>query len=191
MDIVNKLRNKKNCSITDNIEPEEWYEWFKQLNRAPNIPDSFDKTSQNIITRVKDFTLPNNLLDGEILNKEIIKAAKKLKNGKAVSDIVSNEMIKCLVHTKFVDIRDLFNAIYKGSHFPNLWKLGYITPTFKNEDSFDLSNYRGISVCSCLGKPFTLVINERLLKFLREKNILSYNQIGSEGNIEQLIIYLS
>ena len=43
-DMVNKLRNKKNCSITDNIEPEEWYEWFKQLNRAPNIPDSFDKT---------------------------------------------------------------------------------------------------------------------------------------------------
>ena len=100
-DMVNKLRNKKNCSITDNIEPEEWYEWFKQLNRAPNIPDSFDKTIQNIITRVKDFTLPNNLLDGEVLNKEIIKAAKKLKNGKAVgSDIISNEMIKCLVHTK-------------------------------------------------------------------------------------------
>ena len=41
-DMVNKLRNKKNYSITDNIEPEEWYEWFKQLNRAPNIADSFD-----------------------------------------------------------------------------------------------------------------------------------------------------
>ena len=37
---------------------------------------------------------------------------------------------------------------------------------------------RGISVCSCLGKLFTLVINERLLKFIEEKNILSYNQIG-------------
>ena len=51
-----------------------------------------------------------------------VKAAKKLKNGKAVgSDSISNEMIKCLVHTKFVDIiRDLFNAIYKDSHFPNL-----------------------------------------------------------------------
>ena len=28
----------------------------------PNIPDSFDKTIQNIITRVKNFTLPNILL---------------------------------------------------------------------------------------------------------------------------------
>ena len=114
LDMVNKLRNKKNCSITDSIDPEEWYGWFKQLNRAPNMPDSFDKTIHNIITRVKDFTLPNNLLDGEILNKEIIKAAKKLKNGKAVGSgitCISNEMIKCLVHTKFVDIiRDLFNV---------------------------------------------------------------------------------
>ena len=109
-----------------------------------------------------------------------MRIAKKLNDGKVVgSDIISNEMIKCLVHSKFVDtIRDLFNAIYKGSHLPNLWKLGYITPIFKNEDSFDPSNYRGISVCSCLGKLFTLVINERLLKFIEEKNILSYNQIG-------------
>ena len=45
-------------------------------------------------------------------------------------------------------------------------------------NGMDPSNYRGISVCSCLGKLFTLVYNERLLKFLEEKNILSYNQIG-------------
>ena len=53
-----------------------------------------------------------------------------------------------------------------------------ITPSFKNEYSFDPSNYRGISVCSCLGKLLTLVINERLLEFLEEKNILSSKQIG-------------
>ena len=51
-------------------------------------------------------------------------------------------------------------------------------PIFKEEDSFDLSNYRGIAITSCLGKQFTLILNERLVAFLEERKILKPNQIG-------------
>ena len=88
-------------------------------------------------------------------------------------------MIKCLVHTKFVDvIRMLFYAILTRTYFPSSWKVNYIIPIFKSDDSFDPNNYRGISVSSCLGKLFTLVINERLIKFLDLENTLSSFQIG-------------
>ena len=40
------------------------------------------------------------------------------------------------------------------------------------------SNYRVITVCSCLGKFFTLIINDRLTKYLDEHNIINNNQIG-------------
>ena len=52
-----------------------------------------------------------------------------------------------------------------------------IIPIFKSKDSFDPNSYRGISVNSCLGKLFTLVINERLIKFLDIEDILSSFQI--------------
>ena len=82
-------------------------------------------------------------------------------------------MIKCLVHAKFID------AILTRTYFPSSWKVNYIIPIFKSDDSFDPNNYRGISVSSCWGKLFTLVINERLIKFLDIENTLSSFQIGS------------
>ena len=40
------------------------------------------------------------------------------------------------------------------------------------------NNYRGITVCSCLGKFFTLIINDRLTKYLDEHNIVHNNPTG-------------
>ena len=86
-------------------------------------------------------------------------------------------MIKCFVHTRFIDIiRAIFNAIYLKSYFPKLWKVGHIIPIFKPGDSFDPSNYRGLTVSRCLGKLFTLVINKRLIEFLDARNIFSHYQ---------------
>ena len=62
--------------------------------------------------------------------------------------------------------------------FPQLWSVGYISPVFKAGDAGDPNNYRGITVCSCLGKFFTLIINERLTKYLDKNNIIYNNQIG-------------
>ena len=39
-------------------------------------------------------------------------------------------------------------------------------------------NYRGISVLSCLGKLFTSILNQRLLRYVLEKNILIKEQLG-------------
>ena len=119
-------------------------------------------------------------MDRVINDEEIIKESKRLKNGKSIgNDEICNEMINCLVHTKFIDvIRMLLNAILTRTYFPSSWKVNYIIPAFKSDDSFDPNNYRGISVSSCLGKLFTLVINERLIKFLDIENTLSSFQIG-------------
>ena len=59
-----------------------------------------------------------------------------------------------------------------------MWKRGYITPIYKADDSFDPSNYRGITVTSNVGKLFTLVINVRLVQFLDENKVIALNQIG-------------
>ena len=152
----------------------------KKLNEPQSTHCGYDKIIDGILKREKDFTNFNDILDKGISNIEIIKASKRLKNGKAVGgDAICNEMIKCFVHTRFIDIiRAIFNAIYSKSYFPKLWKVGYIIPIFKSDYSFDPSNYRGVTESSCLGKLFTLVINERLIEFLDVRNILSHYQIG-------------
>ena len=86
--------------------------------------------------------------------------------------MISNEMIKCIIETRFIEIiLRVFNLILDKSQFPEIWKIGYIVPIFKGEDSFDPSNYIGIAITSCLGKLFTLILNERLVAFLEERKI--------------------
>ena len=59
----------------------------------------------SILKRAKDFTNSNDILDKGKNNIEIIKTSKRLKNGKDVgSDAICNEMIKCFVYTRFIDI---------------------------------------------------------------------------------------
>ena len=42
----------------------------------------------------------------------------------------------------------------------------------------DPSNYRGISIISCLGKFYTSILNKRLLKYCTENKILKPEQLG-------------
>ena len=71
----------------------------------------------------------------------------------------------------------LFNVILDSGIYPSVWSVGKIVPIFKNKgDSKDPQNYRPITLSSCLGKVFSLVLNERLVTFLTETQTLKENQ---------------
>jgi hypothetical protein len=66
--------------------------------------------------------------------------------------------------------------------FPTEWSSGFLVPIFKAGSITEPTNYRGISITSCLGKLFSLLLNNRLLKFMEENNLLSETQIGFKKN---------
>ena len=70
--------------MSENIDPEIWYDWFKKLNNATDALS--DDTCRSIIRNMRDF-VPQfvKMLDKPIDVDEIKKAALKLKNGKSVS----------------------------------------------------------------------------------------------------------
>ena len=57
----------------------------------------------------------------------------------------------------------LFNAVLQLEIYPKEWKMGYTTPIFKSGDRFDSSNYRGITIMSCVGKFFNSILNHRYI----------------------------
>ena len=62
---------------------------------------------------------------------------------------------------------------------PNDWTIGTIKPLYKNKgDINDITNYRGITLLSCIGKLFTSVLNSRLYSYLTNENILGNEQAG-------------
>ena len=169
-EMVNELRNIKQKYAVEDIELKTWHMWFKQLNTAKHDSgDHFEKEVDSFVKHLTTFSRKVvELLDDKTTNEDILIAAKKLKNKKAVGyDTICNEMIKCLVKTKFIDvIQQLFNIVIVNSCYRQLWKIGFLSLILKSDDSFDPSNYRGIAATSCFGKLFTLIINKRLTEYI-------------------------
>jgi hypothetical protein len=65
----------------------------------------------------------------------------------------------------------LFNKILQLGKFPKQWNISHISSVFKSGDPNDCNNYRGICVSSCLGKPFTSLLQNRLTLFLKEHDL--------------------
>ena len=107
------------------------------------------------------------------------KAVKYLKNKKAQgADSISNEMIKASFPFLKNAFLKLFNVVLKTNFYPSVWGIGHIVPIFKSGTVSDPSNYRGITISSCLGKLFSIILNNRLISFLDLNNLKRPEQIG-------------
>ena len=93
-------------------------------------------------------------------------------------DSLSNEIIKCLVETNPRIILKLFNLVFESNAKIEQWAIAILTPILKSGPKMDPSNYRGISILSCLGKLYTAILNKRLMKFVIERGILRPEALG-------------
>ena len=181
--MVNKFKQKKQES---NIDPSEFFEYFKKLHRGVSNDNRFDdnfKTHlEQKLTKLKRAEW-NEILDSSIDGEEIVEATKSLKNKKACGfDSISNEMIKHSAKHMMPLLTKLFNHVHTSEHYPQQWTEGYIKPLFKKGNKLDPSNYRGLTISSCLGKLYEKILNNRLIRFLDIGKIIKKNQSGFTKN---------
>ena len=72
----------------------------------------------------------------------------------------------------------LFNLVLIDNGKTPDWDKSIIILLHKKGSKTEPLNYRGISLLSCVSKLFTAIINKRLLDYVKNKNILSPNQLG-------------
>ena len=166
--LLGKLKHSKNDLFKNNISGERWNNHFKDI-----LKDS-----------TREIKYPPNSsepgpLDGEITIEELFKSSYALKPNKSSGwDLISNEMILCLLEVQPQLLVKLFNTIFSTNAKIEQWSVSIITPIFKTGSKMDPSNYRGISLLSCLGKLFSAILNQRLLRYVLEKKILKAEQLG-------------
>ena len=84
----------------------------------------------------------------------------------ALVDLVTNDY--------YARFQNPSNHSYREMHFS-----GVIKPLYKNKGDPTLpENYRPITILSCMGKLFTVMLNTRLNTFLEVNNILNETQCG-------------
>ena len=127
-----------------------------------NITENYNKFCFRLTTTSDVFTHLNRLSKTKATGLDII----SVRLIRECTDIISGR----LCH--------LFNKSLISGIFPDDWKCARVTPLFKQGESFDLNNYRPISVISVVAKVFERTVYDQLYNFLNSEEIISKQQSG-------------
>ncbi len=109
-----------------------------------------------------------------ITKNEISDIIKSLQTNKASGpDKISHKLLKSIAITISEPLCELFNLSLTTSIFPTEWKQAIVMPLFKKGDHTIVSNYRPISLISCVGKVFERVVYKHLYNYFHVNKIPS------------------
>jgi len=186
MDLVKSLRNgtfdKQVSDTTSHVSPDKWREHFQSL-LGPTVPQA--PADEDMIAYIQqNWEGAKSELDLPFSRVELIKAISGLKNNKSTSfDRISNEMLKTGKLVIVNQLLSLFNAILSSTLYPSAWKQNVLTPLHKSGPMSDPGNFRGIAVCSCLGKLFNKLLHLRLEDKCEKESLIDRGQgSGRKGS---------
>ena len=94
-------------------------------------------------------------------------------------DEIHYQFLKHLSPESLLVLLDIFNSIWATGNFPKAWREGTIIPIAKpGKDAKNPTNYRPISLTSCLCKTMERMINTRLVWFIESNGFISNYQSG-------------
>ena len=167
--LLNKLDfdqiNTRNAA--NDVSPSEWMDHYTSLLQG---------TTQG---KIPTNTAESGPLDHEITIEEIMEAKGILKPGKATGiDIINNEMILEALIMYPEAFKNVMNTLLKHGVGVTQWLTSLLVPIHKKGSTDDPDNYRGIALISCLAKLFYAILNNRLMNFCLNNNVLSPSQLG-------------
>ena len=171
--ILNSENKKSDCKAPLN----ELHDFFRNVNAQHSHRPESNTHETNTLT-------VNEEINGPITEKEVTNAIKQLKNNIASGvDNIKNEHLKQTSATMTPIYTKLFNVVFDTAIIPESWTVGVIKPIYKNKgDPKKPENYRPITILSCLGKLFTLIINNRLKTFTENSQVIDSYQAGFREN---------
>ena len=159
---------------------------YKKLGTELDVKSFDDSWKEEVSNSVKNFEAlsfqdshSNGILDQPITLAEVSHVVKAIKNNKSAgSDGIVGELIKYGGEPMCEMLLTLFNLSWDKEHAPSFWREGLIVSLFKKGDKEDPGNYRGITLLNVVGKLYSRVINNRLLKHLELNHMLHEGQGG-------------
>jgi hypothetical protein len=195
--LVKSFLSKKGME-SDEIPPIEQnnHVYYSNKDKAEAFNNYF--ISQSALGIDNDTDLPDVITDSVPVLRTIIldvtnvaNALRSLKTNKAVGpDLIHNCILKASSNHITEPLTRFFNKCLSESKFPDPWKLAHVTPLYKKGQRELCSNYRPISLLSCVGKLFESCVHKYIYFFLSENKILSSSQSGfipGDSTIYQLL----
>ena len=172
----------------DDYDLNNFFCFFKNLYRKKCNKTDHNSTSHQQKTSINITAEEDHILNQQISIQEVKLAISKLKLNKSPSlDLITNEMLKNSNEDLQAIISRLFNGCLSHGEYP--WNLSVTSPLHKKGDKENPDNYRAIILGSCLGKLFSIILLDRLLKFRKKVCPDHPNQLGFCAAAILAIIY--
>ena len=154
---IKDLKKDQYDEDTNNpVELDTWFDYYSALySKKSMLDDQFEihNIDSPVILELSTF------LNKIITVKEVNLAISKLKNGKAPGeDRVLNKMLKSGKLTLSDSLCKIFNLVFASERYPYRWCKNFLVPVFRSGIPDNPDNYRGISICSCVGKVYSMVL---------------------------------
>ena len=182
-----KLKNyKSKTTVFDSADMDNFEKFFSKLyanehqtmskeTKANLLAKAIQTSDQKYISDANQA----NILNDPFTSEEITATISGLKNGKSSSDdLISNEILKYLVEDENGTnlLKKLFNQCLDTATYP--WNNSIISPLHKKGCKSDPDNYRAVAVSSTLGKLFSTILLNRILKIKSDICPDPINQLG-------------
>ncbi|NRB82033.1 MAG: reverse transcriptase family protein, partial [Saccharospirillaceae bacterium] len=171
--------NKENDTKFDSLDMEKFQKFFTELysDSHATVPTS---VKNDLIDKADEINMTgphSTVLDSPITLHEINETISTLKSGKAAGpDMIANEILKNLNHQNQLILTKLYNLCFDNSVYP--WSSSIITPLHKKGSLDDPDNYRAVAVSSAIGKLFSTILLERIVKHRSANCPDPPNQLG-------------
>ena len=111
--------------------------------------------------------------------QDIIDVLSNLATNKSTGpDGISQKILKETRYSISKPLLLLFKRSFNEGVYPRKWKFARVMPLFKKGDKTDPSNYRPISLISCVGKVMERVIFKHIYNYLNDNKLLYRLQSG-------------
>ena len=148
------------------------------INNIPNLPPQYYVTTAR---------LSNIIIRPEVVYKILCSLHSDKASG---PDGVSNTVLKACALSISEPLSIIFQQSLDSGIFPKTWKDAHISALYKSIDKHIRTNYRPISLLSCLSKCLERCVFLELYKYCVQNNLLTWRNSGfkhMDSTIYQLI----
>ena len=175
-----KLTDEEENYIVETEIPNKFINYF--TNIASKLSSEIQPTQHNASSYLPN-RIDHTLILTPICPNEVISVIDDLKdNGNKVNTIATSVLVESK-HIIAPIICHLIDLFVQQGYFPENLKLGCITPIYKNGNKTKVNNYRPVCSLSPISKIIEKVINNRMVDFLDDHEILSKTQFGFRKNM--------
>jgi endonuclease/exonuclease/phosphatase family metal-dependent hydrolase len=148
------------------------------------------RKSRKIISKIPTHSASKDFVAVSALGLKAMVGTLKAKKAPG-PDLITNLLLKNLPSTAFTVIASTFNKCLELGYFPTRWKEAKVIAIPKPGKNLKLpTNYRPISLLSCIGKLFEKVALERLSDHEEQNKIFIQEQFGfvkQRGTVQQVL----